>query len=762
MQVKKLSQSILNLPDWAQFLSRSSVIIAAVLFGSALIMAIAANWLSWPKPLRVVLIQVTITALVLFAWKRGQQEPKEWASVYSLSSLSVNLAAIAIGALLALIGQSYQTGADPWWLFAIWAALLVPWLLALQSPFIILLVLLLTNVAVFLFAVNIVSVTSGLPMGLCFAAINIGAIYLSRYSQIQHIVQPIALLMLGLATLWWQLLAWSEMMSSSFIQGLLYLAIFTGLGIYYSRLRVHFLTAMLCYMAVYVQVILLLLFQLDSFDLGIALLLFGTGTLLGGLFFWDLRRLWQKNTALKEPWFLRLMYLLVNLIVAFFLLLIYVLLIGELNVPLAHFFVLMAVAAIVLIQRRPISAWTQDLPLLLWFGAAALGLLTLNSANHYLNPSIAWLLLLSVVVYVLSPQNWLLRFCSAGSMVLLAVGWWFNYFHTFGYLQLGLLAAVLIVTAILHYKPSLVVSLKPLWWAWVVALLLWLGWEPPSSRVFTVLPPSALLALLGWSWAYAQRDHVLFWASVYVLVVSLGQHYYQLQWSLLHKALVFAAGGVLLALCAWGLQRYINRTNPNPHSNPDTNGDAASSGSRLLAIPKHIAVGLWLGLGAVLLVSAQDVARKEYLLATGTPVVLQLAPVDPRSLMQGDYMALDFTISQQIARILQQENALGVAPTNTARLLAYVSRSESALPAPSRLVALKNPANSSMYWVEGAEKDLDALAVILMQRHQGRWLPNGVNAWFFPEGQAGEVAHARFGEFKTNARGRALLYQLID
>ena len=108
MQVKVLNQTILGSPDWGQFLRRSSSMIAAVLLGSALIMAIAANWLSWPKVGRIALLQVTITALVVLAWWSGQRKPKDWARAYSLSSISLNLAAIAVGGLLALIGQSYQ------------------------------------------------------------------------------------------------------------------------------------------------------------------------------------------------------------------------------------------------------------------------------------------------------------------------------------------------------------------------------------------------------------------------------------------------------------------------------------------------------------------------------------------------------------------------------------------------------------------------------------------------------------------------------
>ena len=36
------------------------------------------------------------------------------------------------------------------------------------------------------------------------------------------------------------------------------------------------------------------------------------------------------------------------------------------------------------------------------------------------------------------------------------------------------------------------------------------------------------------------------------------------------------------------------------------------------------------------------ISSKEQLLVTGRVVFLELAPVDPRSLMQGDYMALRF------------------------------------------------------------------------------------------------------------------------
>ena len=55
-------------------------------------------------------------------------------------------------------------------------------------------------------------------------------------------------------------------------------------------------------------------------------------------------------------------------------------------------------------------------------------------------------------------------------------------------------------------------------------------------------------------------------------------------------------------------------------------------------------IGLFI-LGAVNV----SIWHKEQLLANGKTVFLALAPVDPRSLMQGDYMALRFKLERDIA-----------------------------------------------------------------------------------------------------------------
>ena len=62
-----------------------------------------------------------MAAGALAYWKLGAH------SAYGKAALL--FACLALGGLLALFGQTYQTGADTWELFASWAALMAPWVL---------------------------------------------------------------------------------------------------------------------------------------------------------------------------------------------------------------------------------------------------------------------------------------------------------------------------------------------------------------------------------------------------------------------------------------------------------------------------------------------------------------------------------------------------------------------------------------------------------------------------------------------------------
>lgn len=97
-------------------------ILGAALGGLGVIMWLAANWESLGRTGRFGLLQALVLALCAGAWARPR-----------LRAPLGLFALLGIGGLFAWFGQTYQTGADPWQLFAIWAALALPMCLGVRS-----------------------------------------------------------------------------------------------------------------------------------------------------------------------------------------------------------------------------------------------------------------------------------------------------------------------------------------------------------------------------------------------------------------------------------------------------------------------------------------------------------------------------------------------------------------------------------------------------------------------------------------------------
>ena len=78
---------------------------------------------------------------------------------------------------------------------------------------------------------------------------------------------------------------------------------------------------------------------------------------------------------------------------------------------------------------------------------------------------------------------------------------------------------------------------------------------------------------------------------------------------------------------------------------PDASHTATQAASHARALRAALALSIALVLG----LAAWSVLGFETLLRQGRTVYLELAPVDPRSLMQGDYMALSYQLEREIA-----------------------------------------------------------------------------------------------------------------
>jgi uncharacterized membrane-anchored protein len=161
-----------------------------------------------------------------------------------------------------------------------------------------------------------------------------------------------------------------------------------------------------------------------------------------------------------------------------------------------------------------------------------------------------------------------------------------------------------------------------------------------------------------------------------------------------------------------------------PGAEPDDSRAARwCTGATALAVLAVVNVGIW---------------QKEDLIAHGRPVYVELAPVDPRSLMQGDFMRLNFSIPGEIQAL--QRGMVGAGrPLVVARLDA-------------RGVA------TLLRMDTGTPLGADEMRIELTPK-DGRWILVS-DAWFFREGESARWASARYGEFRVDSRGRALLVGL--
>jgi uncharacterized membrane-anchored protein len=143
----------------------------------------------------------------------------------------------------------------------------------------------------------------------------------------------------------------------------------------------------------------------------------------------------------------------------------------------------------------------------------------------------------------------------------------------------------------------------------------------------------------------------------------------------------------------------------------------------------------------ILLVANAAIWQKERLIASGQPVFVALAPADPRSLMQGDYMRLNFALPEDVgAPLLSWDEAS--RPQLSARL-------------DGRRVV------TQLRMRETTAPLADDEILLELTPKDGRWILV-TDAWFFKEGEAARFAKARFGEFRVQADGRALLVGLAD
>ncbi|MEZ4542249.1 MAG: GDYXXLXY domain-containing protein [Chloroflexota bacterium] len=145
---------------------------------------------------------------------------------------------------------------------------------------------------------------------------------------------------------------------------------------------------------------------------------------------------------------------------------------------------------------------------------------------------------------------------------------------------------------------------------------------------------------------------------------------------------------------------------------------------------------LWLVTLGVLGFVSYGIYGKEALIRTGTPILLELAPVDPRSLIQGDYMDLRY----KIAADLDPEE----------------------LPWRGKLVIRLDDQNIA-HFVRIDDGTPLAAGERLLTYYRHEWTFDlGASAFFFQEGNAERYQNAKYGELRVDDQGNSILIGLRD
>ncbi len=254
--------------------------------------------------------------------------------------------------------------------------------------------------------------------------------------------------------------------------------------------------------------------------------------------------------------------------------------------------------------------------------------------------------------------------------------------------------------------------------------------------VLTAFKSGVIVALLLVALAHYRGERLLSGVGLLGLAIALATYYYELDTTLLYKsAIVLATGVVLLVARAAILAITLGE--------PATDADATATATVARVDPRP---ALALGLATALAIGGPTVLAlgKERLLRSGTSIVRTPRPVHPRSLMQGDYMVLRYTLADEASALpdLGRDGALVVAvdATGVARLVRR-DGGEALGPGEHRL----------RYRVRGS---------------RGQWggedVRLGAESFLFEEGRGEELARARFAELRVAPSGESVLVGLRD
>jgi uncharacterized membrane-anchored protein len=239
--------------------------------------------------------------------------------------------------------------------------------------------------------------------------------------------------------------------------------------------------------------------------------------------------------------------------------------------------------------------------------------------------------------------------------------------------------------------------------------------------------PGVILALLWLVLAHLRKSVALQTIASIQLLGFLVLFYWQLQTTLLLKSLwVLSTGAVLLIVATLLRPRALDSV---AHGEPKPKPRPRMLPALALVV---LTVGLVLG----------PSVHEQRILANGQTVLLPLTPVDPRSLMQGDYMQLRYELEREVGLHDRHD-----------------------IPRHGKLVIdVDDEGVGHFVRIDDGSvlHEREHLLEYRLREDWGRNLRVGAESFLFEEGTAALYQDARFGELVVSEDGEAILVGLRD
>lgn len=864
--------------SWQRYLNLLFLLLTVGFLTSGVITLIAANLdyfsdLAKIYGLQTLLVVTVVLGIYCFILEsRRQAKAKLKWKTYSLFFV----VSVLIGGLFALVGQTYQTGADVWQLFAVWTLCQLPFLLLFPNVASALLFAATANVALYLFN------EQNSHNSMCYAVlINAGLLVISElFSKTFHDqhwrILPKVFLVLTFVNLFGLIVkihdmyayAWDEfglLSLSSFL-----IAIPASIAFYvYHKYRFDFINLIVSVLALLGAYCFLASLLIRGVEEGVVLGLIGfTFTVMAIKWLVKLYKQEYPNNkkshwAISILWMIALLIALVTIGVWLFFSLgldassafiVGILLFGiawlitlnkdknEYTIILAGLFFLIANSFLgfyLLVKFDDFFLllgyeFSEDSNFGIFISALIFTVIIIVSYKLMPNSLVRILLVTQLLVYWQISYNLYFHSYSLNNA-------WFNtWFNNTWFNKIQLLSSIVLFYWVMRPNQSARIHLKPIAWG-TVLFSLWIS--VPSYMAFPwvdyglidtdvssdVMPADAmsldnmLQVLSGQFWSHFQFDvsHILYllvcalplivyalmkkhsdskhteavlillvltlfalgfigipvilyltallllvyWTDsraffgllVFAFVVYLGGFYYQLSIPLLYKGGLLVSFAVIFAIVTLFL-----------HARYKAPSQSAVENHSVFKAP------IWLvGVFVIALLGAVNykVQQFEDVLATGKPVVLKIAPVDPRSLMQGDYMVLNYAILSEFqqSQVLPESNEPleSNEPIETVESNEITGIDESSPSEKKAYILVHLDQNHvATFCEEQSEIPTDfkhcTPNVYLPIRYKGGWLPKLPSQdYFFAEGKGEHYAQAEYAEYRFKD-GILLLARLLD